>query len=401
MAKLIESLLFHFFFSVGTLAEHLRQLTGIARSESTLSERRQALRWDFFAQFLRQVLRPLAQPNLHASAFWRSWRLVAWDGTQFSLTNTPQIKNKTRKARARRQRSAWAKITAVVLLELGLHNPLAAAIGWQGQSEYFLTQQLAGLLPAQALLLADRLTGCPSMLFALYGVALSVGSHFLVRVRKNLKVKHLRRLADGSRLGLVEVHDPRPFRDVLTPFVLREIQVQASRRGRRPERVRLWTTLLDPLEAPALELAKLYTQRWEQELYFRQMKLELRKTEILQSHTLETAAQEVAMLLLATSLLARERTRAAAGQLPVLSISFVKCLELLRPLWLILTLAGHLLTPSMRTEVSNVIYSEIRRCLKPKRRHRSCTRAVRQPIKGWPRLLQTKYTQGQWKYRIV
>ena len=47
-----------------------------------------------------------------------------------------------------------------VLLELGLHNPLAAAIGRQGESEWQLAGRLLARLPARALLLADRLHGC-------------------------------------------------------------------------------------------------------------------------------------------------------------------------------------------------------------------------------------------------
>jgi hypothetical protein len=45
------------------------------------------------------------------------------------------------------KKAAWAKMTAVVLLEVNLHNPLAAAVGGQGQSEYALTRSLIGALP--------------------------------------------------------------------------------------------------------------------------------------------------------------------------------------------------------------------------------------------------------------
>ena len=400
-AAFLQALLFHFLFPTGTFAEHLRQLTGWTRSDSSLAERRQTAPWQLFTSWLREALRPMARAGRDPTAFWRGWRLLAWDGTQFSLTNTPQMRRKTRKARARRRLAAWAKITVAVLLELGLHNPLAAAIGLQGQSEYALTQQLLAALTPGSLLLADRLTGCPAMLYALYGQALALGSHFLVRVRKNLTVLKRRRLADGTSLIEVAFRNPHSQHDVLATFTLREIVAQALRPGFRPQTIRLWTTLLDPATAPALELARLYTQRWEQELYFRQLKLELRRSEVLQSHTPQTAAQEVAMLVLATALLAQERARAAAGKLPALEVSFLKCADLLRPLWLVLALAGHLLTPEQRQALGAAVYQEIQACRKAKRRHRSCARAVRQPIKGWPRLLQPKYARGRWKYSIL
>jgi plasmid stabilization system protein ParE len=401
LAQLLQGLLFHFLFSAGTLAEHLRQLTGEQMAESTLAQRRAALGWPMFVEWLRQALRPLAQCKLQPEAFWRGWRLVAWDGTQYSLTNTPQTLARLPKAKARRRKAAWAKITAVVLLELGLHNPLAAAVGWQGESEYTLTRGLISALPSQSLLLADRLSGVTALLAEILTACQTLGSHFLIRTRKNLLVQKRQRLADGSALIWVEVRDPQRPRKIVRILKLREICVRVSRRGIRPEVIRLWTSLLDPHTAPALELAQLYAQRWEQELYWRQMKLELRKSDVLQSHTPETAAQEIMMLVLATALLAHERARVASGHVPVLKVSFLKCLELLRPLWLILALARDVLDPTARQQLGRAVDREIRRCLKPKRRARSCPRAVRQPVKGWPRLLTPKYTRGDWHYEIT
>jgi hypothetical protein len=232
------------------------------------------------------------------------------------------------KAAARRHRAAWAKITAVVLLEVGLHNPLAAAVGWQGEYESALTRGLLGALPGKSLLLADRLSDVPALLAEIWTACQTLGSHFLVRVRKNLLVQKRRLLSDGSALIWVGGHDPQRPRKIVRVLQLREIVGHVRRPGTRPQVIRLWTSLLDPRTAPALELARLYAQRWEQELYWRQMKLELRKTKLLQSHTPETAAQEVMMLVLATARLAQERARVAAGRLSTLQLSFLKCLEL-------------------------------------------------------------------------
>jgi hypothetical protein len=82
-------------------------------------------------------------------------------------------------------------------------------------------------------------------------------------------------------------------------------------------------------------------------------------------------AQEIVMLILATALLAHERVRAAAGKRPVLQLSFLKCLALLRPLWLTLCLAREVLAPAAKRALCRVFDREIRRCLKPKRRAHS------------------------------
>ena len=123
---------------------------------------------------------------------------------------------------------------------------------------------------------------------------------------------------------------------------------------------------MDPKAAPAGELVELYGRRWEQELYFRQLKLQLRRTALLQSHTVKTAAQEIALLLLASALVAQERVRAAAGIAPVLKVSFVKLLELLRPLWLVLAIAGDLFSEPVRRELAQRQQLQ----LVPQRRHR-------------------------------
>ena len=230
---LLQSLIFHFFFTTGTLAEHLFQLLGLTRSESTLSERRQALSWSLFTELLRQSLRPLAERTTHPQAFWRRWRLVAWDGTRFSLTNTPQILRGLRKAKSRRKRAAWAKMTAVVLLELGLHNPLAAAIGWQGESEYALTRTLLGCLPPAALLLADRLCGCGLILAEISAACRQVGSHFLIRARTDIKVRTLYSLPDGSAIVELRIRDPKHRKKILHTLHLREIRVRI-RNGVKP-----------------------------------------------------------------------------------------------------------------------------------------------------------------------
>ena len=108
---------------------------------------------------MRRALRPRATPRQHREAFWRGRRLVALDGTQFSLINTPQITATLTKAQTRRGRAAFAKMTTAVLLEVGLHNPLAAAIGRRGESEWALAHGLLAQLPKRALLLGDRLYG--------------------------------------------------------------------------------------------------------------------------------------------------------------------------------------------------------------------------------------------------
>ena len=402
LAQVLPALVFHVMNAAGTLAEHFAQLFDDSLADSSLSERRTRLPWEVFTELMRLGLHPLARAAAQPEAFWRGWRLVALDGTQFSLTNTPQVKTAGHKAKSRRGRAAFAKITTGVLLELGLHNPLAAAIGRGGQSEWALALELLAQLPARALLLADRLHGCAAFVAAAQAACARVSSHFLIRARTNIRVQTVKRFKDGSRLVRVPVRQKGNPRHITQWLAVREIRVRVQRPGHRAQELRLWTSLLHPKNAPAQELIALYARRWEHELYYRELKRQLRKSEVLQSHTLETGAQEIAAVVLASALLARERARAAAGQTPVLRVSFIKTLELMRPLWLTLALGGDLLSARQKQQLTEKFLAWAGRYVTRRRRQpRSCPRAVRQPVSGWPRLLQNQSWEGPVHFKLL
>jgi hypothetical protein len=320
---------------------------------------------------------------------------------QWSLVNTPQ-NLKRGKARTRYGgRAAFAKLGSAVLLELGLHNPVAAAVGRHGQSEWALAVGLLAHLPKQSLLLADRLYGCASFVAAVLDRQRQVGGHFLVRVRDQFSARVVRRLRDGSTVVEVPLRDRKVPKNIVRRLRLRQIVVRVGRKGFRTQRLRLWTSLLDARQAPALELAQLYAQRWEEELYFRQIKLDLRKSDLLQSQTPETAAQEVAAIIICSALVAQSRAQAAAGQVPVLRISFCKTVELLRPLWLILALGGDLLGPTAQAELVKRVMEYLRQTMSRPRRSRSCLRAVRQNAKPWPRITKPVSREVAISFRIL
>jgi hypothetical protein len=401
VTDLLPALTFHVMQGAGTLAEHSAELFADALSDSAWADRRARLPWDLFADVMRRVLRPKATRH-QKDAFWRGWRVVALDGTTFSLTNTPQISGTIAKARTRRGRAAFAKLTTAVLLALGRHNPLAAGIGRHGESEWALAQRLLAQLPKRALLLGDRLDGVAAFLVPARAACARVGSHFLIRASRVTKPRVRRRLRDGTRIVAIAVRASRRNPTQIVDWLeVREIRVRVGRAGYRPHDVRLWTSLLEVKTAPALELARLYAQRWEHELYFRELKRIVRKTDVLQSHTVITGAQEIAALVLASAVLADERQR-AAGPLPVLRVSFSKLLErCVKPLWFYLDMAPDILTQRQIAEIVRRSYARARRYVTPPRRARTCPRAVRQPVQAWPRLLQPESMTGEMHFQLV
>lgn len=394
VAELILGLVFHVVAGAGTLAQHMKKVTGKSITDGALSQRRTAVPWEVFTALLAAGLRPKADPKLHPEAFYQGLRLCGVDGSRFSVANTPQVKSQMDKAPSRRKKAAFAKVGVAVLVELGLHNPLAAAIGPKEESEMELAQQLLGFLPAASLLIGDRYYGVPKVLLNLPPGDPQGGREFLVRVRSNLRRRWLESYADGS--GLVEIKSQKRTR------LVREI-IGRVRRGKSGwSTVRLWTSLLDWKRYPASELLALYARRWEQESFYRELKIDMRSRPLVQSQTPLTAAQEIAALVLAYAILVEERIKAArVGQVGVLRISFLKTLEAVRGLWNFLELSLDLLSAEKVRLLVRRTMRQIAEMAIPKRRQRSCPRALRQPVSSWPRLLKNTYQIGSPEYELT
>jgi hypothetical protein len=284
---------------------------------------------------------------------------------------------------------------------LGLHQPLAVAVGRQRQSEWILSVKLLSQLSRGCLLLADRLYGCAAFAAQALARCEQGGSAFLLRAQTPIKAKVLKRFKDGSRLVELPGRDPKQRSRILRTIQRREIIVRCARRGFVAQTLRLWTNLVDPGAAPAMELARLYAQRWEHELYYRQMKRELRDSVLLLAQTPNTAAQEIASLILATSLLAHQRAAAADQRHPTHRISFGKTLALIRPRWIMLALAGSILSDRQIEQRWETFVGFLRTQTIPKKRFRSCPRKVRQPVTKWPRMIATSYNVGPFELTIL
>jgi len=95
-AELIQGLVFHVVAEAGTLAQHVKQLTGKDITDGALAQRRALLSPALFEQMMSAALKPKAQPGKHAEAFYHGLRLCGVDGSLFSVTNTPQVKKQVR-----------------------------------------------------------------------------------------------------------------------------------------------------------------------------------------------------------------------------------------------------------------------------------------------------------------
>jgi hypothetical protein len=93
------------------------------------------------------------------------------------------------KASTRRFEAAFAKLEMCVLVELGLHNPLAAEVSIKSECEWTLTAKLLESLPQRSLLIVDRLSGCGKYFAEIMKACQLSQSEALVSAKANVKSK--------------------------------------------------------------------------------------------------------------------------------------------------------------------------------------------------------------------
>ena len=102
-------------------------------TKAPISKARTRLGVEVFATLCRQVLRPLATAAT-AGAWFRRWRVVAYDGTTFAVPDQP----KNREAFGQHGANAFPLIRLVALVEVGTHVIFCAAFDASRVDEYTL-----------------------------------------------------------------------------------------------------------------------------------------------------------------------------------------------------------------------------------------------------------------------
>jgi hypothetical protein len=392
---IVAALAWHVLQPSGTFADNLAMLLGeqLRLADSTLSHRRSSLGQLPWLAALQRVLGPIALPALQPEAFYQGLRLMGIDGTTFNVANTPILKRVRRKTRTRRGKAAFHRLCVAALCELGTHAPVALLVGLQDESEGALARQVAAKLRAEDLLIVDRYYGNGRWVGRL--VALPQQPRFLLRVREQLRASVLKVLPDGSKL--VEVLDPESGRMIR----LRQVKARIRRPGGRWVKVRYWTNLLNCTLYPAKELVQLYAKRWEQEIAYREIKHYLHDDNLLLSHTVVTAAQEIYALFMAQAIVAALRGDVArCHEVPIMQVSFGRTLDTLRNLCWLAAVAGSIISTVQFDQIEALAHQRLAETLSAERRRRSCPRLVRQPIRGWHRLTRNSYLIGTTKCEI-
>ncbi|GHJ34486.1 transposase [Streptomyces sp. TS71-3] len=227
--------------------------------------------------------------------------VVAIDGTQIALPDTPANLSVFLKAKAGPNGPAgYPMLRLVALVACGTRTLLDAVFGTDLTGELTYADRLVttagatGTLRPGMLLLGDRNFSAT----AFVETVASTGADFLIRAKTHstaLKLPVLRRLPDGtflSRIGEVTVR-------VIDATITVTPADHAAIRTVTHCAYRLVTSLLDPDEAPAAALARLYHERWEIETSYCELKSTILGGRVLRGRHPAAVTQETWALLVA------------------------------------------------------------------------------------------------------
>lgn len=269
-----------------------------------LTARRQSLGIVVMRLLFRRCCRPLASQATKGAFAW-GLRLMAIDSTLDEVPETPANGLHFGRLTSGKSQSPLPQVRCLYLAEVGTHAIVDAVLARCRTGEQALAWSLLRSIAAGMLLMSDRNFHAVNWLVAVQ----QRGAQVLARLASGLFTQRSRTLCDGSYLVTVRPKGQAPLtlRVIeyrLHPLVAQDLATLPVSRTCTPAHPwavhRLVTTLLDPEQAPALELICLYHERWEIELVIDELKTHQRLSpQPLRSKSPELLYQELYGLLLA------------------------------------------------------------------------------------------------------
>ena len=279
-------------------------------------------------ELVRRCCVPMAEPRFHPEAFYRGLRLVAMDGSNFELPDEADNQAYFGRPGSRTGVAGYPQAQCAVLVECVTHAIMAANLGPYRAGEWEICKPLLATLGPGMLCLADRgFNG-----YEHWQQAQATGAELLWRCAANRVLPRNEELPDGSYLSVIAPSGVSRAQARRQAVVVRVIEYALPGLPDAQPRYRLLSTLLDPRQAPALELAALYHERWQVEAVFDELKTHLLKSRrVLRSKTAQLVQQEFYGWVLAHYavrwLLHQGATR---HRMPHAALSFTGHVQLLR-----------------------------------------------------------------------
>ncbi len=264
-----------------------------------------------------RVAVPMADAGTRGS-WYLQWRVMAIDGVVLDVPDTEANADEFGRTGNQNALSPFPQVRLVGLAECGTHAVVAARLGPVRTDERSLAAGLVPELDGQMLLVADR--GFYG--YDLWHQAAATGAQLLWRVSSTLQPPVRTVLADGSYLSILVPNRIRnrartgrrnlTVEEIAASTPVRVIEYVIDNRNGDGEVFCLLTTILDPRDAPAAELAALYNERWEFEIALDEIEVhQMGHGRVLRSKSPDLVKQEIWSLLI-THYAIRDLMREAA-----------------------------------------------------------------------------------------
>ncbi|MDD4616744.1 MAG: IS4 family transposase [Alphaproteobacteria bacterium] len=279
------------------LIEGLRMVRGAdikITGKSGISQARTRIGAEPLRVLYEQTVQPIATRKTKGA--WRfGKRLVSIDGSTLDVPDETENRRAYHGPTTFNDESPFPQIRFVCLAEIGTRVLFAAKMAGYPVGEVTLAHGVIKHLQPDMLCLADR----GFFGYALWQEARKTGADLLWRMRADIRFPVEKVLPDGSYLSSMSTLRSKRNHEKPIPVRIVEYCIEGVE-GAKKTSYRLATSLLDPDQAPAEDLAHLYQQRWEIETAFDEFKTHLRGSRLcLRSKTPELVEQEFFGLMLA------------------------------------------------------------------------------------------------------
>lgn len=277
---------------------------------SAITQARQRLGVEPLRLLFERMAVPVARRGTKG-AWLGSRRLMAIDGFLLDVPDTQANAEEFGRTSNSKGPNVFPQVRVLALGECGSHAVVGAALGPCDRGERELAGQVLSCVESDMLIVADR----NFYSFDLWGKFLATGADLLWRVTASVRLPVLRWLSDGSYVSVVCRSDIRVRRreelirraecgdelDVSEACLVRVVEYEVSDRegGGSGEIICVVTSILDPVDATAEQIAAAYHERWECEGLIAEVKTSQRGAgRILRSQSPDMVRQEIWSFLL-------------------------------------------------------------------------------------------------------
>ena len=257
-------------------------------SKSAIFQARARLGAEPLKALFTKVAKPLGTEGT-PGVFLSGRRVLAIDGTCLDVADTAENAGFFGRPGVNKgEQAAFPQARVVAVAECGTHAIVDAVVGAYSSAENTLAGELIDRLVPGTLLLADRgFCGFP-----LWSKAVGTGTDVLWRASSTMKPRPIESTEDGSYLA--ELRPSGNAGRKANPLVIRIVEYTIADGRHNDETYRLFTTILDPSDASAEDLARAYSERWEIESAFDELKTHQRGARtVLRSKSPALVLQEI------------------------------------------------------------------------------------------------------------